>query len=144
MGKTLHRLYLRFRSPKIFLVALSGFIVSSLYLHYTHGYDSDWGGTNLSLSIEASVASAVITVAAEETLRLLKAIFGIVTRLLAMAKTQERILNMLLAMSEAQNKTLNGVLLIAEAQRDMLIDHASLLRALKQGDERILETLKEG
>lgn len=151
MGKTLHRLYLRFRSPKIFLIALCAFIVTSLYLHYTRGYDADWGGTNLTLSCEASVASAVITVAAEETLRLLRLIWDGVQKLLAMAKkllsiaeNQDRILNMLLALSEAQDKTLKGVLLIAEAQRDMLLDHRALLQALKEGDERILKTLTEG
>lgn len=144
MGKTLHRIYLRFRSPRIFLIALSAFIVSSLYLHYTRGYDADWGGTNLSLSIEASVASAVITVAAEETLRLLRLIWDGVQKLLSMAEKQDRILSMLLALSEAQDKTLRGVLLIAEAQRDMLLDHREHLLALKKGDERILKTLTEG
>jgi hypothetical protein len=144
MGKTLHRIYLRFRHPKVFLIALCAFIVTMLVLHFFFGVDSDWGGTNLTLSCEASVASAVITVAAEETLRLLKAIFEIVTKLLAMAEKQDRILSMLLALSEAQDKTLKGVLLIAEAQRDMLLDHRALLQALKEGDERILKTLTEG
>ena len=144
MGKVLYRIYLRFRSPKIFLIALSTFIASSLFLHYAWGYDPDWGGTNLSLSSEASIASAVITVAAEETLRLLRLIWDGVKNLLAMAEMQQRILGMLLELSEAQDKTLKGVLLIAEAQRDMLLDHRALLQALKEGDERILKTLTEG
>ncbi|PYE21325.1 hypothetical protein C7410_115168 [Paraburkholderia silvatlantica] len=132
-----HRIYLRFRSPRIFLVAITAFIVVSLLLHYFRGYDADWGGTNLTLSTEASIASAVITVAAEETLRLLKAILKIV-------KEHERMLNTMLEMQVAQEKTLKGVLLIAEAQRDMLIDQAKLLRALKEWDEQILGALGEG
>jgi hypothetical protein len=30
---------------------------------------------------------------------------------------------------------------MAQAQRDMLADHAALLRTLKEGDERLLKTL---
>jgi hypothetical protein len=36
---------------------------------------------------------------------------------------------------------LSALLSIAEAQRDMLADHAALLRTLKEGDERLLQTL---
>lgn len=37
-----------------------------------------------------------------------------------------------------------AALLIVEAQRDMLSDHADLLRALRESDERILKTLTGG
>lgn len=37
-----------------------------------------------------------------------------------------------------------AALLIVESQRDMLSDHAELLRALRESDERILKTLTEG
>lgn len=111
----LKRLYLRFRSPKIFLIALTTFIISSLYMHYSRHYDPDWGGTNLSLSIEASVASAVITVAAEETIKLLREILEIVKIIREfMEKQEER--------DRAQEKTLRGVLLIAEVLRDELLE----------------------
>lgn len=53
-------LYLKFREEKTFLRILILFVVSSLTLHYAIGLDADWGGTNLTLSIEAAIASAVI------------------------------------------------------------------------------------
>jgi hypothetical protein len=109
----LRAIYVKFRSPRIFLIALSAFVITSLVLHYLRGYDRDWGGTNLSLSIEASVASAVITVAADETIKLLRKILGIVER-------QEQILARLDESDRVQAQTLHGVLLIAEALRDEL------------------------
>ena len=120
------RLYLTVRRPRNFLILLCLFILSSLLLHYFHGYDSDFGATNLILSIEATVAGAVLMMVAEES-----------------ADIQARMLTQLVEMGEAQAKTLKGVLLIAEAQRDALIDHAALLRVLRESDERILNVLKE-
>ena len=38
---------------------------------------------------------------------------------------------------------LEALVNMAEAQRDMLDDHAALLRTLREGDARILETLTE-
>ena len=121
MGDTLHRWYLRFRSPRCFLIVLSTFIVTSLCLHYFRGYDSDWGGTNLTLSIEASVASAVITVAAEETLMLLRKILSIVKQIDQVSAEHKQILIVLQDLAQRQERTLHGVLLIAEAQRDALM-----------------------
>jgi uncharacterized membrane protein len=133
MGK-LSRLYLSFRHPRVFLIALVTFVVVSLLLHFTNGYDSDWGATNLTLSIEASVASAVLTMMAERSAQMQQEVAG----------QMRQMLEALLAQEAAQERTLKGVLLIAEAQRDMLLDHRSLLQALKDGDERILKTLTEG
>lgn len=149
------RLYLRFRHPKVFLIALCTFICTMLGLHFFFGVDSDWGGTNLTLSCEASVASAVVTVAAEETIRLLKIVIERLAELFAYVKKRfaeiklivieiKRVAEEVHALVEMQDKTLRGVLLIAEAQRDMLLDHRALLQALKEGDERILKALTEG
>lgn len=121
------RLYLTVRKPRNFLILLCLFICVSLLLHFFHGYDSDFGATNLILSIEATVAGAVLMMVAEES-----------------AEMQERMLKQLVEMGEAQTKTLKGVLLIAEAQRDALIDHAALLRLLRESDERILKALTKG
>lgn len=114
MTKTLHRMYLRFRSPRTFLIALATFISSVFVLHYMRGYDPDWGGTNLTLSIEASVASAVINVGIQEVLDIVQAVLKTV-------QTIEEIARKLEANDEVQAKTLRGVMLIAEAQRDALI-----------------------
>ena len=121
MGDTLHRWYLRFRSPRCFLIVLSTFIVTSLLLHHFRGYDADWGGTNLTLSIEASVASAVITVAAEETIMLLRKILDIVHKIDTVSAEHRQILVVLQDLAQRQERTLHGVLLIAEAQRDALV-----------------------
>lgn len=43
--------------------------------------------------------------------------------------------------AEMQQRMLEALVNLAEAQRDMLADHAALLRALRDGDARILETL---
>jgi hypothetical protein len=126
MRNPLLRFYLTVRRPRNFLILLCIFIGTSLLLHFLNGYDGDWGATNLILSIEASTAGAVLMMVAESS-----------------AETQERMLEALVEMSQSQDKTLKGVLLIAEAQRDMLMDHANLLRALKDGDDRILKTLTD-
>lgn len=138
------RLYLRFRHPKVFLIALCTFIVTMLGMHFFFGVDSDWGGTNLTLSCEASVASAVVTVAAEETIRLLKIVLERLGELHIVAIGIRKVVAAMQEQGEVSDKTLRGVLLIAEAQRDMLLDHRALLQALKDGDERILKALTEG
>lgn len=133
MGK-LSRLYLAFRHPRVFLIALVTFVIVMLTLHFARGYDADFGATNLCLSIEASIASAVLTLMAERAAEMQKRV----------AEQMHQMLSASLSMQEAQDKTLKGVLLIAEAQRDMLLDHRALLQALKEGDERILKTLTKG
>lgn len=132
----LKRLYLRFRQPKVFLIALMVFIITSLILHFTRGYDSDFGSTNLTLSVEASVASAVLTVAAEESLYLLREILAIVKLVYELVKlVKEQGLTI--------EKILKGVLLIAEAQREVLTDHSTILRTMRENDRLIIELLKE-
>jgi len=140
----LKRLYLRFRHPKVFLIALCTFICTMLGLHFFWGIDGDWGGTNLTLSCEASVASAVVTVAAEETIRLLKIVIQRLHELHVVAVGIRRIVDAMQEQGAVSGKTLRGVLLIAEAQRDMLLDQRALLQALQEGDERILKALTEG
>lgn len=132
----LKRLYLRFRQPKVFLIALMVFITTSLILHFTRGYDSDWGSTNLTLSVEASVASAVLTVAAEETIYLLREILAIVKLVYELVKLVKE-------QGLAIEKILKGVLLIAEAQREVLMDHSTILRTMRENDQLIVELLKE-
>lgn len=104
------RLYITVRKPRNFLRLLCVFIGTSLALHFLRGYDADWGGTNLILSIESTVAGAVMLMVQEES-------------------------------AEMQAKMLSALLGMAEAQRAMLADHSTLLRTLKEGDERILQTL---
>lgn len=133
MGK-LSRLYLTFRHPRVFLIALVTFVITSLLLHFFRGYDSDWGATNLTLSIEASIASAVLTMMAERAAAMQTEV----------AAQMRQMLEASLDMQAAQDRTLKGVLLIAEAQRDMLLDHKRILETLKEGDELILKTLTEG
>jgi hypothetical protein len=140
-AQLLKRLYLRFRHPKVFLIALCTFIFTMFGLHFFYGVDSDWGGTNLTLSYEASVASAVVTVAAEETIRLLKIVIERLAELHMIAVEIRRIAALTQEQGAVSNKTLRGVLLIAEAQRDMLLDFRALLQSIKDGDDRILREL---
>jgi hypothetical protein len=46
--------------------------------------------------------------------------------------------------AEMQQRMLEALVSMAEAQRDMLADHATTLRALRDGDERIIKALTEG
>lgn len=45
--------------------------------------------------------------------------------------------------AEMQQRMLAALVSMAESQRDMLVDHATLLRSLRDGDARILQTLTE-
>lgn len=114
---SLLRLYMTVRKPRNFLILLCTFIGTSLALHFLLGTDADFGATNLVLSIEASTASAVLMMVAEES-----------------AQLQRQTV-------DSQGSMLAALLSIAEAQRDMLADHAALLRTLKETDERLLQTL---
>lgn len=104
------RMYLAARKPRNFIRLLCLFIVVSLTLHYLQGYDPEWGSTNLVMSIEATIAGAVMLMVQEES-------------------------------AELHAQMLTALVDMAQAQRDMLADHASLLRTLKEGDERLLQTL---
>lgn len=116
---SLLRLYMTVRKPRNFLILLCIFIGVSLALHFFGSYDGDFGATNLILSIEASTASAVLMMVAEES-----------------AELQRRTV-------ESQGQLLSALLAITEAQRDMLTDHTSLLRAIRDADERLLKALTE-
>ncbi|NUY33309.1 DUF1003 domain-containing protein [Paraburkholderia sp. JPY303] len=85
----LRRLYLKFRDEETFLRALCVFVVTMLTLHFVRGVDSEWGSTNLTLSIEAAIASAVIM---KEQKR--------------QGEIQEKQMQALLAMTEAQRDML--------------------------------------
>lgn len=89
MGSPVLRFYLSVRKPKNFLILLCIFIVTSLLLHFVRGYDSDFGATNLILSIEATIAGAVLMMVAEQS-----------------SETQGRMLAALLEMAEAQRDML--------------------------------------
>jgi predicted tellurium resistance membrane protein TerC len=115
--RSLFRLYMTIRKPKNFLILLLIFIGTSLILHHLMGIDPEFGATNLILSIEASTASAVLMMVAEES-----------------ADLQRQTV-------ESQGSMLAALLAIAEAQRDMLTDHTALLRAIREADERLLKAL---
>lgn len=109
----LKRLYLKFREEKVFLRALCVFVFTALTLHYTIGYDADWGGTNLTLSIEAAIASAVIMMEQKRS-------------------------------GDIQQRQLEALLAMAESARERDAEQISLMRALKESDERLLKALTEG
>lgn len=54
--------YTKIRGSKGFLLTLISIIVSWISLHFTFGIDPEWGGLNLFLSSEASIALAFYTV----------------------------------------------------------------------------------
>jgi uncharacterized membrane protein len=114
------KIYLTFRKPKNFLAILVIFIVFSMTLHTLYGYDSDFGVTNLVLSMEASIAGAVLMLVAEQSAEMHR----------RSNESQAEILKSLVDMQASQAKTLKGVLLIAESHRDMLKDHTKLLEEI--------------
>jgi uncharacterized membrane protein len=117
MANFVLRAYLAFRSPKVFLIVLCAFIVMSLTFHSMRGYDADFGLTNLVLSIEASVAGAVLMMVAERT-----------------AKVQDQ-------MAKIQQEQLTALLQMAEAERQIMADHIDLLKQIQANDEKLLAAL---
>lgn len=113
MREFILRFYLTVRKPRNFLKIVSVFIITSLLLHWFRGYDSDWGATNLILSIDATIAGTIMLMFQEEG-----------------AERMERMVEALIAM--------------AEAARDRDAEQITLLRALKESDERLLKALIEG
>ena len=112
MRELILRFYLTVKKPRNFLKIVCTYIATSVLLHWFRGYDADWGGTNLIMSIEATIGQTVMLMVQEEG-------------------------------NERQKQMLEALVSMAEAQRDMLADHAALLRTLREGDARILETLTE-
>lgn len=123
------RTYRWFRAPRRFLKFLVAFIVGSITFHRVAGYDPDFGITNLSLSIEASVASAGIILVLEE----------IMDRLFAFLRewreSQTR-------QDEQQARVLSAVLALAEAEQRALDRGEQLLRDLLEHEKRSIATLE--
>jgi uncharacterized membrane protein len=115
--RNLLRFYLTFRNPKNFLWVLVIFLSVWLTLHFINGFDSDFGAINLILSVEASIAGAVLMMVAERS-----------------SAMQQR-------NNDDQGKMIAAMLALAEAQRQLLTDHAAILIKLKEGDETILQAL---
>lgn len=90
MRKWILRFYLTVRKPRNFLKIVFTFICTSLLLHWIRGYDTDWGSTNLILSIDATIASTVMLMVQEEG-----------------AEMQQRMLEALVNMAEAQRDMLD-------------------------------------
>lgn len=59
--------YKGFRGSKYFLIALVTFITTWLGLHWLVGFDADFGGINLALSIEASVGMSLFIMTSDRT-----------------------------------------------------------------------------
>jgi hypothetical protein len=112
------RLYLTVRKPRNFLRLLCLFITTSLILHVFRGYDADWGSTNLILSIEATIAGAVMLMVQEEA-----------------AEMQEKMLKALVSMAEAQHAMLAdyGALLLAIKDADERL--LNVLTAKEKNDD---------
>lgn len=110
----LKRIYLKFREERVFLRALCVFVGTALTLHYTIGYDSDWGGTNLTLSIEAAIASAVIMMEQKRS-----------------GDVQQKLLEAILNMTEAQRDMLADHTAILRAIRE---SDDRLLKILTKGE----------
>lgn len=70
------RFYLTIRKPRNFLKLLCVFIGTSLALHWFRGYDHEFGSTNLILSIEATVAGAVMLMVQEESATMIEEMLG--------------------------------------------------------------------
>lgn len=110
------RFYLTIRKPRNFLKIVFVYITTSLLLHWFHGYDSDWGATNLILSIDATIASTIMLMIQEEGAermdRVLEALLALaesarerdieqLALMRSMRESDERVLQMLTVTKEA-------------------------------------------
>lgn len=119
MAKRILAVYLAFRDPKVFLWILGLFIIISSLLHIVLGYDPDWGTTNLTLSIEASVAGAVLMMVAENSSR----------------KQDE--------MARVQREQLAAILTIATTLQSTLSESSAAIKDMRDADRELLEELKK-
>ena len=103
-------LYLTIRKPRNFLKLLCLFISCSVALHFAFGYDIEWGSTNMILSIEATIAGAVMLMVQEEA-------------------------------AEMQAKMLSALLAMAEAAKERDTEQLSLMRSIRESDERLISAL---
>jgi hypothetical protein len=127
MASQILLVYLTIRRPRNFLILLCAYIVATFIAHFAFGYDSDFGLTNLVLSIESSTANAVLMMVAEES-----------------AEASARMLKAILGLVEEIRCNTAATLAIAEAQRAMQAEHAALMRMLVARDPRLLEALTQG
>lgn len=118
MGNKLLRFYLKFRDPKIFLIVLSAYIFLCLALHNVLAYDPDWGMTNLTLSIEATIAGAVLMMVAERS-----------------AGVQD-------TMAKLQREQLSALIAMAESDRKLSADTVEMLKQLIENDKQFLDLLE--
>jgi len=107
-----------FRDPKFFLIVLIAFILGSMFAHTQFAYDSDFGLTNMILSIEASTASAVLMMVAERT-----------------AAQQDE-------MARVQREQLATLIEMAQLSRQSLQDQVDLLREIRANDQMLLEFIR--
>lgn len=112
------RAYMTFRDPKFFLIVLIAFISCSLFAHISLAYDADFGLTNLILSIEASTASAVLMMVAEQT-----------------ASTQKE-------MAQLQREQMAQLLALAEANAAAAKEYVAMLKDIRETDKALLAYLK--
>jgi uncharacterized membrane protein len=112
------RAYMAFRNPKYFLILLVFYISGSVFAHLNLAYDSDWGMTNLILSIEASTASAVLMMVAERT-----------------ASLQEE-------MSRVQREQLAAILQHSIEQRQLMQQQLFILTQIRESDQALLNFIK--
>ncbi|MBR8343087.1 hypothetical protein KDX40_04955 [Burkholderia ambifaria] len=115
MRELVLRFYLMVRKPRNFLKIVFTFIATSLSLHWLHGYDPDWGATNLILSIDATIASTIMLMIQEEG-----------------AEKMDRMLSALLAMAEAARERDLEQLEMMRILRDA---DTRLLKALTETEE---------
>jgi hypothetical protein len=112
------RAYLAFRNPKYFLWVLVAYIAGSVWAHCGFGYDSDWGMTNLVLSIEASTAGAVLMMVAERT-----------------SRVQDELATL-------QREQIAQLVAMVDGQRGLLEEHLKVLQQIRANDAALLDYLK--
>jgi hypothetical protein len=100
-------LYLTIRKPRNFLKLLCLFISCSVALHFSFGYDIEWGSTNMILSIEATIAGAVMLMVQEESAEM-------------QGKTLSALLKMAEAAKERDTEQLNLMRSIRESDERFL------------------------
>lgn len=116
MRKLILRFYLTIRKPRNFLKIVFVFIGTSLTLHWFRGYDSDWGATNLILSIDATIAGTIMLMFQEEG-----------------AERMERMVAALIGMAEtARDRDAEQIALL----RALKESDERLLKALTEGENQ--------
>lgn len=115
MRDLIMRAYLTVRKPRNFLKIVFVFIATSLTLHWVHGYDADFGATNLILSIDATIAGTIMLMFQEEG-----------------AERMERMVEALIAMAEAARDRDAEQIALLRALKE---SDERLLKALTEGEQ---------